>query len=345
MGKESIRIGVVGAGQNTITHHIPGLQAIDGVEVVSVCNRSRESSGRVAQQFGIPTIYDNWGELIDATDTDAIVIGTWPYMHSTLTLAALAVDKHVMCEARMATSAEEAHVMRDAAQEHPDLIAQIVPSPMTLWADNTIGRLIAEGYVGNILSVEIRSSDGSFLDTDGPLHWRKNYDLSGMNIMGMGIWYEAMVRWVGEATSVTAQGKTFVRMRREPETGRMRAARIPEHVDIIMNLACGAQGYMMVSSVQGLGGVNEATIYGSEGTLRMSGNTLYGGRRGDTGMQEIPIKDSDRGGWRVEEEFIRSIRGEEKITHTTFDDGVKYMEFTEAVNRSMTEGKTIVLPL
>ena len=37
-----IRIGVIGAGRNTRALHIPNLQKISGVEVVSVVNRSRE---------------------------------------------------------------------------------------------------------------------------------------------------------------------------------------------------------------------------------------------------------------------------------------------------------------
>jgi predicted dehydrogenase len=342
---DEIRIGVVGAGRNTVGQHIPGLQAIAGVKVVSVCNRSRASSERVAKQFGIPVVYDTWTDLVEAEDTDAIVIGTWPYLHCAATVAALSAGKHVLCEARMAMNAEEAHIMRDAAQENPDLVAQVVPSPMTLWADNTLKRLIAEGYLGDILAVEIRSSDGAFLDRTGPLHWRKNYDLSGMNILSMGIWYEAMMRWVGEATRVSAHGKTFVRMRKDAETGVMRAVRVPEHIDVLMDLACGGQGHILVSSVQGLISVNEVTLCGSEGTLRMEGETLYGGRRGDMALVEIPIPAGERGGWRVEEEFINAIRGLEKVTHTTFEDGVKYMEFTEAVHRSMAEGRAIPLPL
>jgi hypothetical protein len=47
----------------------------------------------------------------------------------------------------------------------------------------------------------------------------------------------------------------------------------------------------------------------------------------------------------VEEEFVNAIRGNEVITHTDFETGVKYMEFTEAVNRSMTTGRKISLPL
>ena len=64
MAQAPIKVGIIGAGNNTRVRHIPGLQAIDGVEIVSVCNRSRESSQRVADQFNIPKVYDDWRELV-----------------------------------------------------------------------------------------------------------------------------------------------------------------------------------------------------------------------------------------------------------------------------------------
>ena len=78
MAQDTIKVGIIGAGGNTTSRHIPRLQAIDGVEIVGVCNRSLESSQRVADQFGIPKTYSNWQEAIADTDTTAIVIGTWP---------------------------------------------------------------------------------------------------------------------------------------------------------------------------------------------------------------------------------------------------------------------------
>lgn len=343
MSSDTIRVGVVGAGANTTTHHIPKLQAIDGVEIISVCNRSRESSERVAQQFGIPTIYENWQELVAASDTNAIVIGTWPYMHCRVTLAGLAAKKHVMCEARMAMNAQEAHAMRQASRENTHLVTQIVPSPFSLRVDNTIKRLIADGYIGDVLAVEVRAG-GTFLDPDAPMHWRDDFNLSGFNIMSMGIWYEALLRWVGEATSVMAMGKTYVRMRKDAD-GVMRATRIPQHIDIMADMACGAQLHLQVSNVAGLVDGPEAFIFGSTGTLRFADNNLYGGQKGDDSLTEVPIPAEEEGGWRVEEEFVSAIRGHEVITHTNFEDGVKYMEFTEAVTRSITTGKAIPLPL
>jgi 3(or 17)beta-hydroxysteroid dehydrogenase len=47
----SLRIGIVGAGANTRLRHIPGFQKIKGVEVVAVCNRSRESGQKVADEI------------------------------------------------------------------------------------------------------------------------------------------------------------------------------------------------------------------------------------------------------------------------------------------------------
>ena len=343
MAQETVKVGIIGAGGNTRSRHIPGLQAIEGVEIIGVCNRSQESSQRVADEFGIPKTYDNWQDAIGDQDTNAIVIGTWPYMHCRATVAALRADKHVMCEARMAMNAKEAHIMRMASRQKTHLIAQIVPSPMTLRVDNTIKRLIAEGYIGDVLAVEARAG-GAFLDSESALQWRQDFDLSGLNIMSMGIWYEALMRWVGEATRIMAMGKTFVKMRPDAD-GVMRSVRIPEHIDVVGDLACGAQLHIQVSTVAGLAGAPEVYIFGSNGTLRFSGNKLYGGQKDDTELSEIDIPDSETGGWRVEEEFVNAIRGEEVITHTDFDTGVKYMEFTEAVTRSMQSGTAIALPL
>lgn len=339
--QETIRIGIIGAGKNTRDRHIPGLRAMENVEIVSVVNSSLESSQRVADAFNIPKVYENWRNLVNADDTNAIVIGTWPYMHHPITLAALHAGKHVMVEARMAMNATEAKEMATLSSQHPELITQIVASPMTLHLDNTIKRLITEGYLGDILAIDVRVN-GNFADYDAPMHWRDDAKLSGMNIMSMGIWYEALMRWVGTAKTVMALGKTVVKMRKNDQ-GILTTVTVPDHVHIIGEMVCGAQLSMSLSSVTGLAGDGGAFLYGTEGTLQIRGGKLFGGKRGDTELSEIEIPEDENGGWRVEEEFIQAIRGQEPITHTTFNDGLAYMQFTEAVHRSMSSRKMISL--
>jgi predicted dehydrogenase len=342
MNTKGIRIGVVGAGNNTRKHHIPKLQAIDGVSVVSVANRSLDSSQNVAGQFGIPKVYEHWQELVNADDTDAIIIGTWPNMHARVTLAALKAGKHVMCEARMASTFLDAKAMLEAAQTKPHLITQIVPSPFTLAVDTTVKRLLAEGFLGNVLAVEV-TEKGTFIDKNSPLTWRQDADISGINIMGLGIWYEALMRWVGEATRVTAVGQTFVKMRPSPDGSEIHAVQIPDHLDVIAEMACGAQAHFGLSRVSGLGPSVAITLYGSEATLQFKDGQLYGAQRGDDNFHEIAIPPHEAGGWRVEEEFIAAIRGLEPIRLTTFETGLNYMAFTEAVWRSLSEERSIPL--
>jgi predicted dehydrogenase len=346
MANETVRVGFVGAGANTRSRHLPGFKAIDGVENVSVANRSRESGQRVADEFGLPTVYDNWQDLIEAPDTDAICIGTWPYMHCTLVLAALESDKHVLVEARMAMNSAEAQTMLDASRSKSGLVAQIVPAPHTLKVDNTIKGLIADGYLGEILSVDLRVGQGGFIDNDGPYHWRHNRDLSGYNIMQKGIWYEAMMRWIGPAASVTALTRVNTKTRVDGD-GTRHFITIPDHAEILCEMVSGPVAHMRFSTVTGLAPANEAWLYGTEGTLMLDATAmnLYGGRRGDDSLSEIEIAPDKAGGWRVEEEFINAIRGIEPVTHTNFDDGLRYMDFTEAVTRSAESGTKISLPL
>ena len=129
--------------------------------------------------------------MVTDPQVNAVVIGTWPYTHCTMVVAALQNNKHVMTEARMAMNATEAEQMLAESQLHPDLICQIVPSPMTLKWDKTIQRLLAEQVVGELLAVTVKSNGGP-IDTQRPIMWRDQYEISGMNTMSMGIFYEAL---------------------------------------------------------------------------------------------------------------------------------------------------------
>ena len=129
MANDTVRVGLIGAGKNTRERHIPGFQSIEGIEIAAVANRSMQSGRQVADQFNIPQVYDNWQELLEDESLDAICIGTWPYMHRTLTLAALESGKHVLCEARMATNAAEAQDMLDASREGPSWWHRLCPRP------------------------------------------------------------------------------------------------------------------------------------------------------------------------------------------------------------------------
>ena len=52
-------------------------------------------------------VTDNWRELIADPNINAIVVGTWPHLHKTITIAALRAGKHILTEARMVLEAKK----------------------------------------------------------------------------------------------------------------------------------------------------------------------------------------------------------------------------------------------
>src|SRR5437660_10161257 len=235
MTDTTLRVGFVGAGNNTRRRHIPWFQKQPDVDLVAVANRTKESGERVVKEFGVARVYADWRDLVRARDVDAVCVGTWPDMHCEITLAALEHGKHVLCEARMAMNAAEGRSMLYAARRARHLVAQLVPAPHTLEVDATLQALVAEGYVGEVLAVELQATQGRFVDPDEPMHWRHDASLSGLNTLNMGIWYEAMMRWLGPARRVMATTKIAVPRRRDAG-GVWREVTVPDHVDILATL-------------------------------------------------------------------------------------------------------------
>jgi predicted dehydrogenase len=345
MVEEDIHVGLIGAGGNVRNRHIPGFRKVKGVEIVGVVNRSLESSQRVADQFNIPRVYHTWQQLLDDEAINAICIGTWPYMHRTLTLAALERGKHVLTEARMASTAQESRDMLAASRSHSHLVCQLTPTSTTYKIDRVLQRLIGDGLLGELLSVEVQALQNRFADREGELHWRHDWELSGYNTLNIGAAYESMMRWVGRGNRIMAMAKVHVPYRRKA-SGALTSVSIPDHVDILYELANGAQVHMRMSATTGLSTGNQIWFYGIEGTIHVDQQQkIFAGRRGDKQLSEVPNPPEAQAYYRVEEEFTNAIRGTEEITMVPFETGVHYMEWTEAVIRSAQTGQAIYLPL
>lgn len=348
MAEHRVRIGIVGAGNNTRVRHIPGFRAIPGVEIVGVANRTAESSARAAQELNIPKTYADWHALVQDPEVDAVCIGTWPNLHCEITCAALAAGKHVLCEARMARNAAEAHRMLLASLAHPNLTAQIVPSPFGLVQESFVRQLIAENYIGELREVIVIGADDTFWDYSKELHWRQDTELSGLNVLTLGILHETLCRWTPQPVSVFAQSSTFEPRRPVPALCRQMPVTVPDSVQILTQLPGGVRGIYHLSGAILFGPGKQIYLYGRNGTIKYlisPREELWCGRVGDLELKRIEISPENQGRWRVEEEFIGAIRGQEKVRLTDFTTGVAYMEFTEAVARSAATAQPVRLPL
>ncbi len=341
---ETVRIGLIGAGANTRSRHIPGFQAIEGVELVAVCNRSLQSGQAVADEFGIEHVTVDADELFNDESIDAISIGTWPYMHRDLTVRALEAGKHVLCEARMAMDAGEAREMLTASQSHPELVAQLVPAPFDFKSRKTIARMVREGEFGDLRELQVTILNGGAL-ADSPLHWREQRRYSGENVMIFGILSEVVHRWAGPTERVVADAATFVTSRTDAESGAQATIDVPDSLGVLATMTNGARATYRVSGVAA--GADPAgngiSLFGSEATLHWRmGDSMRFARHGDE-MQPLEPDAGTAHDWQVEQDFIDSIREGAPVELTNFDDGLLYMQLIEAVARSRTEGRAVDL--
>ncbi len=348
MTNRALRVGLVGAGDNTRKRHIPGLKAIPGVELSGVVNRTPDSTDRVAREFGIQKQYPNWQALVADDQIDAVVIGTWPNLHCEVTCAALAAGKHVLCEARMARNVSESRQMLAAAQAHPRQIAMLVPSPFGLECDAEIVTLINHNYLGDLREVVVIGADDQFHDYTKFLHWRQDAAISGVNVLTLGILHETVSRWIPQPSRVFAQTETFEPSRPNPRgDGNLRVT-VPDSVQVLTQYGSGACGMYHFSGITLAGPGKQIHLYGALGTIKVmfgEHDQMLLGRLGDRDVHPITIPAERLGGWRVEAEFVGAIRGEESVKRNDFSTGLRYMEFTEAVARSATSGRAIELPL
>jgi predicted dehydrogenase len=348
MATDLIRMGIVGLGGNCRLRHIPGLRLCPQVQIAAACNRRRESTVAAAKEFGIPKIYDDWAELIADPEIDAVLIGTWPYLHCPITLSALDAGKHVLVEARMATSADEARTMLAASRAHPEIVCQIVPSPFGLRADRLMKQLIGSGFLGELREIVVLGTSDALADSHTPLTWRQTSAFSGMNMLTLGILHETLIRWVPDPVRVLAQAHAFTHQRVDPASGMLVRVGTPDSVQVLTTLETGARGIYHVSGVTRFGPGNQIHLYGSEGTLKYElapNDRLLGAHRGEPELHEILVPPEQEYGWRVEEEFVAAIRGQPRSTFTDFATGLRYMEFTEAVARSAASSQAVELPL
>lgn len=339
MHSHKLRIGFIGAGANTRKMHIPGFHKLENVELCVVANRSLASAAAVAKKDGIQRVAGDWREVVEDPSIDAVCIGTWPYLHAEATIAALELGKHVLCEARMAMNLEEARAMYAASQAKPELVAQIVPAPFSLDFDARIREIIRSGKLGELLELRVIHTVGQAACPLAPMTWRQDVARSGKNILSMGIMHEMVQRWVEDDPSwLLADGAVFQQTRKYPGSDAPIEVKIPDSLSILGRFAkSGARLVYHFSGVESGKPRMEFRLNGSKGALRFDAfqALLLYAQAGATEETKITLSRAESRGWQVEADFVDSVRKGTPVERTSFEQGLRYMTFTEMVAQSL----------
>lgn len=165
MTDELIRVGFIGLNPGihwAATAHIPALKALpDQYEVVGVANTSLASAERAAEAFSLQHAFENAQALVSSPEVDLVVVTVKVPHHRELVTAALNAGKHVYCEWPLGNGLAEARELADLAEKKGAVAAigtQMRVAPELAY----LRQLIAEGFVGQVLSTTLVGSGNSW---------------------------------------------------------------------------------------------------------------------------------------------------------------------------------------
>lgn len=101
-----LRLGIIGCGRVTTMFHLNAIDSLDQVKVVSVSDLSEDRMKSVKNLCGAEYSYEDYSELLQSSDVDAVVINTPPRFHEPMVLEAIDAGKHVLCEKPLAQTVE-----------------------------------------------------------------------------------------------------------------------------------------------------------------------------------------------------------------------------------------------
>ncbi|MCK8493671.1 MULTISPECIES: Gfo/Idh/MocA family protein [Spirosoma] len=113
-----LKFAVIGTGF-WANYQIPAWFEVGGVELIALYNRTRAKAERVAQQFGVPNVYDTIDELLDnhAHELDFVDIITDVDTHVLFTTKAAERGLDVICQKPMGPSLNDAQQMLTVCQQ------------------------------------------------------------------------------------------------------------------------------------------------------------------------------------------------------------------------------------
>ena len=199
-----VKWGIIGPGQ--IAHRFAdGLKEAPSGELIAIASRTQDHRSSFGDKYNIdPTLrFENYDEIIQSSEVDAIYISTPHTLHAEWTIKAANKGKHVLCEKPGAINYIEGKRVIDAVKSanvfymegfmyrcHPQ-IAKLIS-------------LIKENIIGDVTSIE--ASFGFDTGKTYPDSRLFNIHLAGGSILDVGVYPVSFSRLIAGIVS----GKSFL---------------------------------------------------------------------------------------------------------------------------------------
>lgn len=254
-----------------LTFHY-GLPA-DQIRLVGVATRRAETARQAASEIGCSLWTTDYRELLARADVDAVDICTPNNAHLEPVLAAAAAGKHIYCEKPLAVNVAEGQRMVEAVAKS-GVKAQMTFNFRFFPAILRAKQLVAEGFLGRVISFRGRYDRSSWLDPAKPLSWKMRRETAGAGALfdiGSHV-LDLLYFLLGDFAAVNATLETVIKERPVAAGSTEKGPVTVDDMALLqLRLASGALGTVEASRLA-TGSTNDLRIevYGDRGALRFN---------------------------------------------------------------------------
>jgi len=204
-----IRLGVIGAGAVVQRHHWPALQRMASqIQVIGVASRNPANARRFARQSGARRVYEDYHQLLDDQDVDAVLTAVPIELNGTVLIDAIRSGKHVLAEKPIAATPQEARRVLKERRKHPRSVVMVGENFRYRRDLIKARQFIASRKIGDVFAFQL---DVKF-DLDAKARriwisrgWRKNPRHAGGFLLDAGVHPVAALRdLLGEVSELHA---------------------------------------------------------------------------------------------------------------------------------------------
>jgi predicted dehydrogenase len=304
---DRIGVGIVGANPDrgwALRAHIPALASLPQFELRAISTSRAETAQAAAKKFNVALAFDNAAELAAHPGVDIVAICVKVPRHLELVRTAINAGKAVYCEWPLGNGLAEAIEMAELARKR-SVKTQVGLQARVSAPVNYIRDLVAQGYVGKVLSTSVIASGMAYAETVEAANAYLLDKRNGANIFTIpfGHFTDAMCYALGEFETLTGTLATVRPSVKVAETGEILPITSPDQVAVTGVLQGGAAASLHFRAGRSRGNNLLWEINGSDGDLVITGGsghiqymevTIKGGRGKDQDLSPLTVPESYR---------------------------------------------------
>lgn len=336
-----IKVAVVGCGSIAKHRHIPEYSWNSNVELVAFVDPVLERAEHYAKLHG-GKAYSSYTEMLKQEKVDAVSVCTPNFLHAEVSIAAANAGAHVLVEKPMASTAEEAEAMIEAAKKNGVFL--MVGHNQRLMPPHVKAKeILSSGKLGKVLT--FRTSFGhpgpEGWSVDGRESWFFRKEEATMGAMGdLGVHKSDLIRWL--LADEVAQVAAFVGTLHKEGTD------VDDNSTCLLRMKSGATGSLVASWTYYKGQDNSTVLWCENGVIKIDTDPndqviveLRDGtvERYKVGQIATNEKQTHSG---VIDEFITSILEGQK-PRISGEEGLRSLQVILAAFESEATGKVISL--